>query len=289
MKDIQYVIHNFFTHKDFLAAPELIPGTLFTPLHFIFETILVLFIIFSAIYVARHKNLIRPVFIGIWVTTLIWEVVIIAWDSLACRNPGLDIRANLSLYPCSIFMIALPLVIWGKGLWKQAACGYLFTLGFLGALINFLYPFSKLLDYSCLSFIAFHTFFYHGSMLFVYLVMLLSGMHNYRNVTDWQSLFIPSLISVLFSIPANLVNYTLDADYMYFRGKLFLVNMVFGSTPEATITAVLYVLYILVPALFYLPSYLQHRLPGDARYAEELVEEMDLALPTVRFSWLFTD
>lgn len=286
MKDIHYVLRNFFTHKDFLVSPDLIPGTLFTPLHFLFEGIFLVFLISSAIYVAKHKKLIRPVFTGMWIILLVWEAVIIGWDSLACKNPGLDIRVNLSLYPCSIFMAALPMVIWGKGFWKQAASGYIFTLGLLGALINLLYPFSKLLDYSCLSFIAFHTFFYHGSMLFTFLVMLISGMHNYRNVTRPAQLFLPCLLSLLCSIPANLVNYTLDADYMYFRGKLFLVQMVFKDSPELLVTTVLYVLYILVPVLFYLPSYLRHHLSEEA-IEEEL--EADLELPAVRFSWLFED
>lgn len=288
MKDIHYVLSNFFTHKDFLVSPELIPGTLFTPLHFLFETILVLLLVSLAVIVARHKKWIRPVFTGMWILLLVWEVGIIWWDSTACRNPGLDIRINLSLYPCSIFMVALPLVLWGRGFWKQAACGYIFTLGLLGALINFLYPFSKLLDYSCLSFIAFHTFFYHGSMLFTYLVMLLSGMHSYRSLGKTLPLLAPSALSLLFSLPANLINYLLDADYMYFRGKLFLVSMVFKSTPEPVITLVLYVLYLVIPALFYLPAYLRSRMPRQSQVLE-LAEELEneIALPDLQFRWLF--
>lgn len=287
MKDIHYVLQNFFTHKDFLVPASQIPGTLFTPLHFLFEAILVVFLISAAICLSRRKQWIRPVFKGLWVILLVWEVVIIWWDSTACKNPGLDLTVNLSLYPCSIFMLALPLVIWGKGVWKQAGCGYIFTLGLLGALINFLYPFSKLLDYSCLSFIAFHTFFYHGSMLFVFLVMLLSHMHDYRNVMRWQQLLTPSLLSLLVSLPANVINYTINADYMYFRGKIFLLTPIFGSTPEPVVTMTLYLLYILVPALFYLPSYLsRHRL---AAMEEELEEELFPGLPDVKFTWLFTE
>ena len=286
MKDIHYVLQNFFTHKDFLVPASQIPGTLFTPLHFLFETILVIFLIGAAIWLSRRKQWIRPVFTGLWIILLVWEVGIIWWDSTACQNPGLDLTVNLSLYPCSIFMLALPLVIWGKGFWQYAACGYIFTLGLLGALINFLYPFSKLLDYSCLSFIAFHTFFYHGSMLFVFLVMLLAHMHDYRNVQHWQQLLMPSLLSLLVSVPANVVNYTIGADYMYFRGKIFLLTPIFGSTPEPVITLTLYLLYIAVPALFYLPSYLSRHRFSDME--AELEDELFSGIPEVEFSWLFT-
>ena len=40
MKGFDYLLKNFFTHKDFIAEDVqagLVPGTLFTPLHFIFS------------------------------------------------------------------------------------------------------------------------------------------------------------------------------------------------------------------------------------------------------------
>ena len=33
------LLKNFFTHKDFLPSADQIPGTMFTPLHFIFSAI----------------------------------------------------------------------------------------------------------------------------------------------------------------------------------------------------------------------------------------------------------
>ncbi len=261
MKDIGYVLGNFFTHKDYLVPADQIPGTMYTPLHFMFEAALLVLIVSAAVYIAKNKQYRKPVFTAIWVILMVWEVAIIVWDSTAGKRQGLDPAINLSLYPCSIFLYTLPFLIWGKGIGKKIAYGYVCTLGMLGALINFLYPIARLTTYSCISFAGFHTFFFHGSMLFVYLVVILSGEHRYQNVRHWWELFLPCVASLIVSIPANIVNYSpVNADYMYFKGRFFVLAMLFGNLSEVQITAILYLLYIFVPACFYLPSYLRGKL-----------------------------
>ena len=51
MMDFRYLLEHFFTHKDFLAPPHQIPGTLFTSLHLIFASVLLAVVIGTAIYV----------------------------------------------------------------------------------------------------------------------------------------------------------------------------------------------------------------------------------------------
>ena len=256
MEKFNYLIENFFTHKDYLAPASEILGTLYTPLFFIFIFCLLGVILLSAVYVAKHKELIKPVFKTELFLLVIWEFAIVAWDSLAGKNVGFDFTTNLSLYPCSIFLYAMPFVIWGKGIAKKSACGYVCTLGLLGAAVNFIYP-MKLIDYSCISFAGFHTMFYHGAMLFTCLVILISNYHTYTDVRHWWELFLPCIPTLIMSIPANIVNYSpVNADYMYFRGRFFLLEMIFSGVSDITVTAVLYMLYIFVPALFYLPSFI---------------------------------
>lgn len=260
MKDFTYVLENFWTHKDFLASPDQIPGTLYTPMQWVFEAVVLGIIISAAVYVCRHKKMIKPVFTFNLVTLVVLEFIIVYWDSTAGKNPGFDFSTSLSLYPCSIFMYAMPFAIWGRGAAKQAACGYVCTLGLMGALVNFIYPVARLETYSCISFPAFHTFYFHGSMLFTCMVMLMSGYHRFRNVSRWWELFLASLPGLIVSIPANLVNYSpIDADYMYFRGKFPLIAGIFSGMSDVTITAIIYALYLVVPALFYLPSYLAQK------------------------------
>ncbi len=266
MKNFAYLIENFFTHKDFLVPAEQMPGTLFTPLHFIFAAIVFAIVVGSAVYVSRRKHLIKPVFTAILGILVVWEVVIVTWESVSGKTVGLDLASNLSLYPCSIFMYVMPFAIWGKGLTKKIACSCICTLCLLGSAVNFFYPATRLSSYSCISFPGFHTFFYHGSMLFVCMVMLISRYHSYTGVTHWWELFLPCIPSLILSIPANIVNYSsIDADYMFFRGKLPLVASVLGGLDEISITIVLYALYIIIPAMFYFPSYISSKIRTTER------------------------
>ena len=256
MQTFSFLLKNFFTHKDFLPPASEIPGTLYTPLHLVFAAAILAVVILCAVILSRHKQRLRPVLTGLWITLLVLEAAIVTWETLSAQDPRFDFRANLSLYPCSIFMFVLPLAIWGKGNWKKAACGNIFTLGLLGGAVNFFYPVMRLSYYSCISFVGFHTFFYHGAMLFTFLAMLLSHYHSYH-AEHWWELFLPSLPTLAVSVPANIINYTINADYMFFRGQLPLLDSFSHDVPDACVTLVLYALYILIPAGFYLPSYLR--------------------------------
>lgn len=263
MKDFSYLLQNFFTNKDFLVPAEQMPGTLFTPLHFAFSATVLALLIFLAVRLSRRRDKVRPVFIGLWITLVVLEVVIVTWESVTAATPGFDFKTNLSLYPCSIFMFVMPFAIWGHGIWRKMACGYIYTLGLLGAAVNFFYPALRLSEYSCISFCGFHTFFYHGTMLFVYLVMVLTHYHSY-NAADWKDLFYPCLPTLLVSIPANIINYSIGADYMFFRGRLDLLAGLLPGATDVQVTVLLYALYIFIPALFFLPAFLKNKLHSQA-------------------------
>lgn len=258
---IWYLIKNFFTHKDYLLPADQIWGTMFTPLHFIFAAVVLAAIIWLAIVLGKKsEDRIRKVYTVLWAAVTLLEVVKIVWESTSGKTVGIEWGGILPLYPCSIFMYAMPFVIWGKGLARKAACGYVCTLGLLGASINFVYPATILGNYSCLSFAGFHTFFYHGTMLFVCLSMLISGYHRYSVMTKWWELILPSVPSLLVSIPANLVNFSpIGSDYMFFKGNSFFLPAIFGGLSDGMTVIAIYLLYILVPALFYLPGLLRNR------------------------------
>ncbi len=259
MKNFNYLIENFFTNKDFLAPANQIPGTLFSPLHFIFSATILIIVVFSSIYLSKRKHLIKSTFIFIWAILLIWEFIIIFWESISGKVVGLDLKNNLSLYPCSLFLYTMPFAIWGKGYIKKMACGSICTLGLIGGAINFLYPAIRLSSYSCISFVGLHTFSFHAAMIFTFLVMQLSGYHSYKDVHNWWELFLPCVPTLLLSIPANIINYSyIQSDYMFFRGKFPLIAAIFGNTNEIIITILVYIFYIILPMLFYLPAYVKN-------------------------------
>ncbi len=268
MKDLKYLIENFFTHKDKLAPASELPGTMFTPLHFTVAAIILAIVIVCAVLIRKKENLIKPVFIILWATVSVLEVVKIVWESTTGNSVGLEITGILPLYPCSIFMYAMPFAIFGKGKVKWAACAYACTLGLLGGAVNFFYPMTVLYNYSIISFSGMHSMIYHGIMLFTCLTMLLSGWHRYTEATHISDLFLPFIPTLIVSIPANIVNYTCEADYMFFRGTSAFLPAIFGDMKKPLVTVIIYALYVIVPALFYLPSFISGKIKKRTASAE---------------------
>lgn len=251
------LIRNFFTHKDFLGELDL-PGKLFSPLHLVFSALLLAAVVILAVALAkasRHTQ--KRVIMALWVIFLVLEVVKTTYESLSGSEPRFEVGGILPLYPCSVYLFFLPFCFSEKRCVRLAACGYLFTMGLLGAAVNFVYPVNVLSNYSCISFMGFHTLFFHGTMLFTMLVMMFSGYHRYNHIEHPWELFLPALPMLILSIPANIVNYSpIGSDYMFFKADSFFLPAIFGSMPDWQTTVIAYLIYTLLPALFYLPGYM---------------------------------
>ena len=255
------LLQNYFTHKDFLPSADQLPGTLFTPLHFVVAALCVALIAVLCFLCKRTggKNL-KTVYTVLWVVLVVLEVAKITWETLAGKTVSFEWGGILPLYPCSIFMYALPCAIWGKGNVRYAACGYVCSLGVLGGLINFVYPANVLSNYSCISFAGFHTLFYHGALVFCAASMLLSGYHSYTRVTKAWQLLLPAIPALAVSLVANLVNFSpVDSDYMFFKLESFFFAPIGAATPDWFSVVLVYGIYLLIHALPYLPAYFAHR------------------------------
>ena len=255
------LLKNFFTHKDFLPSADKIPGTLFTPLHLVFATVCLAAVIFFAVFVAKKsEKTMRTVFAVLWGCAVVLEVVKILWETYTGKTVHLEWGGVLPLYPCSIFMYAMPFAIWGRGKVRYAACGYVCTLGLLGASINFVYPANILQNYSCISFAGFHTFFYHGTMLFCALAMIVSGYHSYAKAEKWVDLLLPAVPALCVSLVANAVNFSrIGSDYMFFRLNSFFFAPIGAALPTAVCVIIVYALYIIIHAVPYLPCFIKNR------------------------------
>ena len=261
MDDFIFLLKNFFTHKDFLPPASDLPGTLFTPLHFIFSATVLLAIVFFGLKLSKKsEKTIRLTFLAIWITVTCLEIVKIFWETYSGKTVQLELGGILPLYPCSIFMYAMPLAIWGKKYIRDMGCGYVCTLGLLGGAVNFFYPANILGNYSCISFAGFHTFLYHGAIFFCALVMLKSGYHSYKNVAKAFQLLVPAVPALAVSIVANIVNFSkINSDYMFFKLNSFFFAPIGAATPDWLSVLIVYVLYLLIHALPYIPFYIKNR------------------------------
>ena len=261
MHTLSDLLKNFFMHKDFLPPASELAGTMFTPVHFIFAGIVFAIVILGALVLSKKsEKTIRITFGLIWAFAVVFEVVKIVWETYAGTDVYFEAGGVLPLYPCSIFMYAMPLAIFGKGIVRYMGCGYVCTLGVLGGAINFFYPANILFNYSCISFAGFHTFFYHGALLFCAIVMLRSGYHSFKKASRAWHLLLPAVPALAVSIPANLVNFSkIGSDYMFFKLNSFFLAPIGAVLPDGITVLIVYALYLVIHAAPYLPYYFKNR------------------------------
>jgi hypothetical protein len=261
------LLKNFFTHKDFLPSADKMPGTLFTPLHFAFSAVLLAMVILFAVLVEKKsEKTMRTVFAVVWILCAVLEPAKIIWETYCGNEVWFEWGGILPLYPCSIFMYAMPFAIWGRGKVRYAACGYVCTLGLLGSSINFLYPANILSNYSCISFAGFHTFFYHGVMLFCALAMLISGYHSVNRAEKWSDLVLPAVPALCVSLAANVVNFSkIGSDYMFFRLNSFFFAPIGAALPTPVCVLIVYVLYLIIHTVPYLPGFIKNRMKARTK------------------------
>ncbi len=254
------LLRNFFTHKDFLPPPEQIPGTLFSPLQIALCGIVMAFIIFASFRCKKTDEArLKRIFFVLWLLMFVSEPVIYFWEACSGKAFQWEWDTMLPFYPCSIFLFAAPFAIWGRGYVRQAACGYICTLGFLGGVVNFVYPATFLSRYSCISFAGLRTIFYHGSMVFTAVTMLCSGYHSFDGAKKWWHLLLPAAPALIISIPANIANAILGTDYMFFKMESFFFAPIGAATPDWMSMVFVYMVYLVIHGVPYLPAYLAHR------------------------------
>ncbi|MBO7738176.1 MAG: YwaF family protein [Clostridia bacterium] len=267
MDTFKFLLKNFFTHKDFLPSADELAGTLFTPLHLVFSAFcLALAVILSLYFSKKTQKTLKTVYTVIWITTVVLEAAKILWETFCGANVGFEWGGVLPLYPCSIFMYALPFAIWGGERVRFAACGYVCSLGALGGMINFVYPANVISNYSCISFAGFHTLFYHGVILFCAATMLLSGYHSYKGIKKWYQLLLPAVPFLILSLGANAVNFSpIGSDYMFFKLNSFFFAPIGAALPDVLTVIMVYAIYLFIHALPYLPSYVSNKLCANRK------------------------
>ncbi len=256
MNSLGELFRHFFTHKDFLPPPQQWPGTLFTPLQMGFCTLVAVFIVYSSFrWAKKSETQQKKLFFLLWLLMAITEPLIIYYDAAAGASFFFDWSSTLPLWPCSLFLYTAPFAIFGKGKLRKAACGYICTVGFVGGLVNFVYPATYISCYSCLSWAGLRTIFYHGSMVFTALTMLLSGYHSFKAESRGE-LLLPMVPVILQSIPANLMNlFVPGSDYMFFRLSSFFFAPIGEALPLWLCMLISYSLYAIVSITPYLPAY----------------------------------
>ena len=166
----------------FAKAGEYEPCGIFTMQHFELIIITILGIIF-ALKNTVHKTkdevtqIIRKCTIIMWIL----EIIMIAFK--LCTGDVRNLNNYVPLYYCSLLLYAGLLSSLGKGKLKRIGDVFLATGGIIGGLVFIILPTTSLPSYPMLHMVSLHSFFFHGTM--IYLGLLIDITHYIElNLSD---------------------------------------------------------------------------------------------------------
>lgn len=216
----------------FFARPnEYEPCGIFTTKHFIL-IILTIVAISIALKKTVHKSkeevhkIIKKLTIIIWIL----EFVRIGFN-LYIGNVH-NVNEYMPLYYCSLLLYAGLMSSFGKGKIKRIGDAFLATGGIIGGIVFIIMPTTSLPTYPMLHFISLHSFLYHGTMVYI---GLLINATNYIELELKDIIYFAELVGGI-CIIALIINNIFD-------GNLMFISKDFPGTP-------LTILYHLTGKLF---------------------------------------
>ena len=122
-----------------------------------------------------------------------------------------NVNSYMPLYYCSLLLYAGAMSSFGKGKIKRAGDVFLATGGIIGGIIFIILPTTSLPSYPMLHFLSIHSFFFHGTM--VYLGLLINITHYIK--LEWKDIgYFASLVGIL-CIVALVINNICDSNLMF--------------------------------------------------------------------------
>lgn len=195
----------------FFAKPgEYEPCGIFTPNHFKLIIITSLFIAI-ALKFTIHKNkeqvhkIIKNMTIIIWLLEVVIIVFSLKYNSLK------NVNEYLPLYYCSLLLYAGFLSSFTKGKLKRVGDVFLATGGIIGGIVFMLLPTTSLPTYPAMHFISIHSYFFHGTM--VYLGLLINITH-YIELQKRDIIYFSCLVGII-CVVSYIVNIIFDSNLMF--------------------------------------------------------------------------
>ena len=167
----------------FFAKPgEYEPCGIFTMQHFELIIITVLGIIFALKNtVNKTKDEVTQIIRKCTIIMWILEIIMIAFK--LCTGDVRNLNNYVPLYYCSLLLYAGLLSSFGKGKLKRIGDVFLATGGIIGGLVFIILPTTSLPSYPMLHMVSLHSFFFHGTM--IYLGLLIDITHYIElNLSD---------------------------------------------------------------------------------------------------------
>ena len=208
----------------FLAKPgEYPPCGIFTLGHLVLFAVTMLIVFFSIIFTKNkeEKNVKKIIRIS---TIIIWILEILKIAFVFSVGNGGNLNKVVPLYYCSLLLYTGVLSSLGKGAIKRIGDVFVSTGALVAGLVFLIFPTTSLPDYPILHFLSLHSFFYHGLMLYLGIIMHKS---KYIEIKKTDIKYYALLILVI-SILAYIVNSMYGSNLMF-------ISEDFPGTPLAII------------------------------------------------------
>ena len=208
----------------FLAKPgEYPPCGIFTLGHLVLFAVTMLIVFFSIIFTKNkeEKNVKKIIRIS---TIIIWILEILKIAFVFSVGNGGNLNKVVPLYYCSLLLYTGVLSSLGKGAIKGIGDVFVSTGALVAGLVFLIFPTTSLPDYPILHFLSLHSFFYHGLMLYLGIIMHKS---KYIEIKKTDIKYYALLILVI-SILAYIVNSMYGSNLMF-------ISEDFPGTPLAII------------------------------------------------------
>lgn len=194
----------------FRSAEEVTPCGMFSIEHFIMLGITAFCIAIALKYTKNMekenvKKLIQRSTIILWIL----EIIKIIFNII---NYGInEVNKYVPLYFCSLILYAGIFSGFCKGVLKKIGDVFLSTGGIIAGLIFLISPLTSLTTYPSIHFISIHSFILHGTMVYIGLLMLITG---YTTIEKGDIKYYSAIILVISGI-AYIVNLIFDSNLMF--------------------------------------------------------------------------
>ncbi len=144
-------------------------------------------------------------------SVLMWVLELVKIGFKLFREKNGDPTTWVPLYFCSGALYASLLSGFGSGLWQRAGDVFLMTGGLCAGVCFLVYPSSSLLLYPTWHYCSLHSFFYHGWMVWLGILVSRSG-YAVLDISDFPSYFVFCLV---LGLAAWLINRKTDSNLMF--------------------------------------------------------------------------
>lgn len=151
------------------------------------------------------KKIIRNLTIVVWILEILKIIFVFS------IGEGKNLNRVLPLYYCSLLLYAGLLSSVGKGFIERMGNVFLATGGIVGGLVFIIYPSTSLPEYPVFHFISFHSFLYHGIMIYIGIII---NKFEYIKVKMSDLKYYAGLIFVICVI-AYIVNSIFGSNLMF--------------------------------------------------------------------------